>query len=164
MLCSLHQQNVWFTLTEVSSKRMLTSTHQLLYREDYEKLGVKKNASRKEIKTAYFKVAKELHPDSNSNQMKNMDLTYKFHELNEAYQRLMTEAAFGKNSYDNSKYDRHKRTMDQQGWYAGPDSKQLYFSNTRVFLRNLNMAFRAIVLIFFGFVCVRQFLIQHGLL
>ena len=37
-----------------------------LYREDYIRLGIKENASKEEIKAAYFVKAKLLHPDSQS--------------------------------------------------------------------------------------------------
>ena len=157
LCCCLHQKITWS-----SARNMFTSTKPLWFREDYDKLEIKKNASRKEIKAAYFQKAKELHPDSRH--IKNMDLQFQFYELNEAYQRLMTEAAFGGNSYDYSKNDSQKRTMDQRGWYAGPDSRQSYFSNTRVFLRKVNMAFKCLVLLFFGCVIIKQFLVRNGLL
>ena len=36
------------------------------YREDYIRLGIKENASKEEIKAAYFVKAKQLHPDAQS--------------------------------------------------------------------------------------------------
>ena len=150
LCCCLHRKITWS-----SARNVFSSTNPLW-------LGIKKNASRKEIKAAYFQKAKELHPDSSH--FKNMDLQFQFHELNEAYQRLMKEAAYGGNSYDYSKKDGHTRTMDQRGWYAGPDSRQSYFSNTRVFLRAVNMAFKSAVLLFFGFLIIKQILFKNGLL
>lgn len=50
----------------------------------YEVLGVDRNASEKEIKTAYKRLAKKYHPDVN----KSADSGSKFKEIGEAYQVL----------------------------------------------------------------------------
>ncbi|SHH65208.1 curved DNA-binding protein [Anaerosphaera aminiphila DSM 21120] len=55
------------------------------YRDYYEVLGVKKDASDKEIKSAYRKLAKKYHPDLNQGDEK---LQEKFKEINEAYEVL----------------------------------------------------------------------------
>ena len=47
----------------------------------YEVLGVDKNASQDQIKSAYFKLAKEYHPDVN----KSAEAPARFKEINEAY-------------------------------------------------------------------------------
>ncbi len=51
----------------------------------YETLGVAKDASANEIKSAYRKLAKQYHPDMNKD---NEEAAHKFKEINEAYQVL----------------------------------------------------------------------------
>lgn len=61
----------------------------------YDVLGVDKNASADEIKSAYRKLAKKYHPDIN----KDADAPAKFKEINEAYEVLGD--ATKKSNYDN---------------------------------------------------------------
>ena len=49
----------------------------------YESLGVSKNASADEIKSAYRRLAKKYHPDANPN---NKEAEEKFKEINAAYE------------------------------------------------------------------------------
>ncbi|XP_062573788.1 dnaJ homolog subfamily C member 4-like [Saccostrea cucullata] len=55
---------------------------------NYEILGVKKDASSKEIKEAYFELCKTMHPDSNSGTKDVQN----FVELNKAYNVLINES------------------------------------------------------------------------
>ncbi|CAH3171002.1 unnamed protein product, partial [Porites evermanni] len=66
------------------------------YRKDYYKtLGVPPNADQKEIKKAYFKLAKQYHPDTN----KSAGAAEKFQEISEAYEVLSDDEK--RRSYDN---------------------------------------------------------------
>ncbi len=69
-------------------------------RDFYEVLGLKKSASKDEIKSAYRKLAKKYHPDIN----KEKDAEEKFKEIQEAYDIL----------YD----DQKRQTYDQFGHAA----------------------------------------------
>jgi len=63
-------------------------------RDYYEVLGVQKNASKDEIKSAYRKAALKFHPDRN----KSPDAEEKFKEINEAYEVLSNDQK--KTAYD----------------------------------------------------------------
>jgi len=72
----------------------------LLYREDYIKLGIKENATIEEIKSAYFRRAKELHPDSREGRADDdSGEAPEFVEITEAYKRLLYESKIGTNSF-----------------------------------------------------------------
>ena len=69
-------------------------------RDPYEVLGVAKNASAKEIKAAYRKLAKKHHPDQNPDDAKAKD---RFAQANQAYEILGDEkqrAAFDRGEID----------------------------------------------------------------
>ncbi|KAK4526634.1 hypothetical protein GAYE_SCF26G4550 [Galdieria yellowstonensis] len=71
------------TLYIFSKKRWYSSGSK---RDYYEILGVPRNASQQEIKKAYYRLAKEYHPDSGPKGDKN-----KFMEIGEAYEVLSDE-------------------------------------------------------------------------
>src|SRR5262245_207104 len=54
-------------------------------RDYYEVLGLKRNAGEQDIKNAFSKLAKELHPDCNPG---NIEAERRFKEINEAYEVL----------------------------------------------------------------------------
>src|SRR5712692_4849614 len=55
------------------------------FRDYYKVLGVERNATAAQIKSAYRKLARKHHPDVNPN---NKDAEKRFKEINEAYQVL----------------------------------------------------------------------------
>ncbi|TPJ29912.1 J domain-containing protein [Mesorhizobium sp. B2-8-3] len=69
-------------------------------RDPYEVLGVAKNASAKDIKSAYRKLAKKHHPDQNPNDPKAKD---RFAAVNQAYEVVGDEKARG--AYDRGEID-----------------------------------------------------------
>lgn len=74
-------------------------------RDYYEVLGVTKNASASDIKKAYYKLAKQYHPDVNPG---NAEAEKKFKEINEAYAVLSDEDK-------KAKYDQYGHAAFEQG-------------------------------------------------
>src|SRR5947209_19457516 len=77
------------------------------YKDYYKILGVSKDASEKEIKQAYRKLARKYHPDVNPD---NKEAEEKFKEINEANEVLSDPAKRQKYDEMSSYYQRHGRT------------------------------------------------------
>ncbi len=94
-------------------------------RDPYEVLGVMKSASAAEIKSAYRKLAKKHHPDSNKNDPK---AAARFAELNSANEIVGDEAK--RKQYDSGEIDAEGKPRFQgfAGAGAGPGGFQRGFS------------------------------------
>ena len=76
--------------------------------DPYQVLGVTRDASEAEIKSAYRKLSKKYHPDANVNNP-NKDLyTEKFKQVQNAYERIMDEkkGRTQSSTYSNNGYSR----------------------------------------------------------
>lgn len=87
----------------------------------YDILGVSKNASATEIKTAYRKLALKYHPDRNPD---NKDAEQKFKQASEAYEVLSDKDK-------RQKYDQFGHSAFEQGGAGGPGGMNMddIFSN-----------------------------------
>ena len=77
------------------------------YRDYYQTLGVKKDASQDEIKKAYRKLARKYHPDVNPD---DPNAEEKFKDINEAYQVLSDEEKRSKYDRFGSQWKQYKQT------------------------------------------------------
>lgn len=81
------------------------------YRDYYKILGVDKNATEKEIKKAFRKLARKYHPDVNPG---NTEAEAKFKEINEAYEVLKDKEKRAKYDQLGSRYHEWQRMGGQQ--------------------------------------------------
>jgi len=90
--------------------RLFHITNQLL-KDYYSILGVSKNANQKDIKKAYYQLAKKYHPDSNKDDPHAMK---KFQEVSEAYEVLSDDSK-------RSQYDSFGSGASSGGQAGGPN-------------------------------------------
>ncbi|KAF5746787.1 Chaperone protein DNAj putative isoform 1 [Tripterygium wilfordii] len=95
-------------------KRYIHATGSCCYpaRDYYEILGVSKNATRDEIKKAFYVLAKKYHPDSNKN---NPSAKRKFQEIRDAYETLQDPEK-------RNQYDMQSRGSGSRGYH--PDEAE----------------------------------------
>ncbi len=92
------------------------------YRDYYKILGVNKNASEKEIKSAYRKLARQYHPDVNKDDSRAEE---KIKEINEAYEVLGDPQKRTKYDQLGANWNRWQQAggapggFDWTQWYAG---------------------------------------------
>ncbi len=93
------------------------------YQDYYEILGVDRNATEKEIKAAYRKLARKWHPDLHTGKDKEQ-AEEKFKQINEAYEVLSDPEK-------REKYDRlGARWQDGQDFSPPPDMEGFHFYTT----------------------------------
>ncbi|XP_016977062.2 protein tumorous imaginal discs, mitochondrial isoform X2 [Drosophila rhopaloa] len=89
--------------------RRLHTTRNLLAKDYYKTLGVAKNSNGKDIKKAYYQLAKKYHPDTNK---EDPDAGRKFQEVSEAYEVLSDEQK-------RREYDTYGQTAENMGRQGG---------------------------------------------
>ncbi len=100
------------------------------YIDYYKTLGISKNASEKDIKKAYRKLARKYHPDVNPN---DKEAEKKFKEINEANEVLSNVEnrkkydKYGKDWQHAEEFERAKKQQRQQS-YSGNNDRQTYSS------------------------------------
>merc|ERR1711997_157791 len=147
----------WRELVEVMIiKRFIHLSQTRQFKEDYELFDLRRNPTRRQIKEAYYRLAKQKHPDCKQSTEPN-----NFSDINESYTRLLKEEATGKCSYNISIHENGRRDLNQDGWYAGPDPRQSYFSETRTRLRKINFVVKIVLLVLLAGLIVRRLISQY---
>jgi len=100
----------------------------------YEILGIDKDASEKEIKLAYRKLAKKYHPDLNRT---DSNANEKFIELKEAYDTLIDPAK--RKFYDEAGYD--PSNIDMSDIFRRYDFMRIREIFREMFSRNYNYTY-----------------------
>ncbi|VDD91265.1 unnamed protein product [Enterobius vermicularis] len=115
----LHSSRTLSSVLLNHSRGIQTSNQNLAKRDYYEILGLKKGASAKEIKKAYYQLAKKYHPDVN----KEKDANVKFQEVSEAYEVLSDDTKraqydqFGAGPFYQQSPDAGQQSRTADGWH-----------------------------------------------
>ncbi|KAH0632107.1 hypothetical protein JD844_020170 [Phrynosoma platyrhinos] len=110
----------------VSAASFHTSSPNCAKDDYYQILGVPRSASQKEIKKAYYQLAKKYHPDTNKDDPKAKE---KFAQLAEAYEVLGDEVKRKQyDTYGTAGFDPGSAGTGQQYWRGGPsvDPEELF--------------------------------------
>ncbi|KAF4531474.1 hypothetical protein B566_EDAN004246 [Ephemera danica] len=118
--CSRHNSTFLnkrlLTASQISDRHILKlrrfhKSHSLFAQKKdyYDILGVARNSSSKDIKKAYYQLAKKYHPDTNKN---DPDAGKKFQEVSEAYEVLSDDTK-------RKEYDTWGATSEQMGMGGG---------------------------------------------
>lgn len=91
----LRHSSAGFPVHSIIPSRCISTSRTLSAKDFYKILGVDKGASQKDIKKAYYELAKKHHPDTN----KDPNSAKKFQEVSEAYQVLSDDSK--RKQYDN---------------------------------------------------------------
>ncbi|XP_073997853.1 protein tumorous imaginal discs, mitochondrial-like isoform X1 [Rhodnius prolixus] len=101
-------------VSRVATTRKFHSSNSVYAKRDYyEVLGLTRNCSSKDVKKAYYQLAKKYHPDTNKN---DPNAAKKFQEVSEAYEVLSDEAK-------RKQYDQWGTTSEQMGMGGGRGSQ-----------------------------------------
>lgn len=93
----------------------------------YEILGVSKNATDKEIKAAYFNLAKKYHPDANPGKPNSAK---KFQEVSEAYNILSnTDSRKNYDFFGNSDFQQRNPYSNNRSQSQYSNNYQYYYNN-----------------------------------
>nr|CAB3238713.1 dnaJ homolog subfamily A member 3, mitochondrial [Phallusia mammillata] len=107
--------NSFSCLQNIAVKRYIYTSMSSKQKDYYDVLGVNRNATQKDIKSAYFKLAKKYHPDSNPG---NTEAAEKFRKVTEAYETLRKD-----NSREHYNTYGHNRQTNNH-WQGNPFHNQ----------------------------------------